>query len=67
MVGLQACFEKRDVSPNLQVLMLPFQASRTRPGDKPDPSSPVLHFPMLRKVVEFDVGGTLDFKPAKFM
>ncbi len=47
--------------------MLPLQARSTRLGDKPDFVLPVLHFPMLRGVVEFDVAGPGDLKPAEFM
>jgi hypothetical protein len=36
-------------------------------SDKPDPASLVLHFPMLRGVVKFDVAEPGDFKPANFM
>jgi hypothetical protein len=28
---------------------------------------PILHFPLLTGVVEFDVGGAVNFKPAEFM
>ena len=32
-----------------------------------DPAAPVLYFPLLVGVVEFDVAGPMDFKLAKFM
>jgi hypothetical protein len=51
----------------LQVLSLPVQASGPRLGNKPDLAFSVLHFPMLSGVVEFDVAGSGDFKPAEFM
>jgi hypothetical protein len=51
----------------LQVLFLPLQAGRSGPGDEPDLASAVLHFPLLRGVVEFDVAGSGDFKPTEFM
>ena len=51
----------------LQVGLLPLQAGRPGFGDEPDFASPVLHLPMLRGVVEFDVAGPGDFKPADFM
>jgi hypothetical protein len=51
----------------LQVLLFPFQASRSGSGNKPDPASPVLHFPLLSAVVEFEVAGAGDFELAKFM
>ena len=38
----------------LQVGLFPLQASRSGLCDEPDLASPVLHFPMLRAVVEFD-------------
>jgi len=47
----------------LQVLLLPFQAGG--PGNKPGPPSAVFDFPMLRAVVELDVGCPVDFKPAE--
>jgi hypothetical protein len=28
---------------------------------------PILHFPLLSGVVEFDVRGSVDFKPTEFM
>ena len=52
----------------LQVALFPPQASRPRfGGDESDLALPVLHFPMLRGIVEFDVGGPVDFEPAEFM
>ena len=51
----------------LQILLLPLQTSRTKPGKEKDLAFLVLHFPLLRGVVEFDVAGTVDFKPAEFM
>ena len=47
--------------------MFPLQARRTGTGDEPDPAFSVFDFPMLRGVVEFDVGRSVDFKPAEFM
>ena len=38
----------------LQVLVLPFQASGTGPGEEPDPAFPVDDLPLLSGVVEFD-------------
>jgi len=43
------------------------EAGGTGPGDEPDPAFRVLHFPMLRGVVEFDAAGPMDFKPAELM
>ena|ERR1039457_4973606 len=51
----------------LQVLPFPLQTGSTRFGKEPNPAFPVLHFPMLRAVVEFDVAGPVDLKPAEFM
>jgi hypothetical protein len=51
----------------LQVLLLPLQTSRSRLGDEPDSASPVLQFLLLGGVVEFEVGGPMDFKPADFV
>ena len=51
----------------VKVLLFPFKASSSGLGDKPDLASPVLHLPMLRGVVEFDVAGPGDFEPAQFM
>ena len=51
----------------LQVLLLPLQAGGSGPGDEANLAFPVLHFPILSGVVEFDVGGPVDFKPAEFM
>ena len=51
----------------MQVLVFPFQASRSGLGDEPGFSSPVLHFPMLRVVVEFEVAGSGYLKPSQFM
>jgi len=51
----------------LQALFLPLQTGGSSFGDEPDPASPVLHFPLLGGVVEFDVAGPGDFKPAEFM
>ena len=48
-------------------MLFPLHAGRSRFGDEPGPAFPVLHFPMLRGVVEFDVAGPVDFKPAEFM
>jgi hypothetical protein len=51
----------------LQVLLFPLQASRSGFGDKPDPASPVLHFPLLSRVVEFEVAGPSNLKLAEFI
>jgi hypothetical protein len=50
-----------------QVPLLPLQANRPRFGYEPDFAFPVLHFPMLRKVVEFDVADPRDLQAAQFM
>ena len=47
--------------------MLPLQASGSGPGDEPELASAVLYLPMLRLVVEFDIAGPGDLKPAEFM
>ena len=41
--------------------MLPLQAGGSGRGDKPNLAFKVLGLPMLRGVVEFDVGGAVDF------
>ena len=51
----------------MQVLLLPLQAGRSRLGEEPDFAFPILDFPLLSGVVEFDVGGPVDFEPAEFM
>jgi hypothetical protein len=51
----------------LQVLLFPLQTSGSGLGDEPAPAFVILYFPMLCKVVEFDVAGPGDFKPAEFM
>jgi hypothetical protein len=51
----------------LQILLFPLQTGSTGFGDKPYLASRVSYFPLLRGVVEFDVGGPGDFKPAEFM
>jgi hypothetical protein len=51
----------------LQVLFLPLQTGGSGPGEEADLAFPVDCLPMLPGVVEFDVGGTVDFKPAEFM
>ncbi len=51
----------------LKVLLFPFQASISGPGEEPDLIFPVDYFPMLRGVVEFDVAGAVDLQPAEFM
>ena len=51
----------------MQVLLLPIQANRSGLGDEPGLSYPVLHFPMLRVVVEFEVAGAGYLKPSQFM
>ena len=48
-------------------MLLPLQAGRPGFGDEPDLAFPVDYFPMLGGVVEFDVAGPMDFKPAEFM
>ena len=53
--------------PQLRVLLLPLRAGRSGPGEKPHFALPILYLPMLSGVVEFDVGGTVDLQPAKFM
>ena len=47
--------------------MLPFQASGSGSGEEPDPAFPVDYLPLLMGVVEFDVGGAVDFQRAKFV
>jgi len=47
--------------------MLPLQASGSGPGDEPELASAVLHFPLLRLVVEFDIAGSGDLKAADFI
>lgn len=47
--------------------MLPLQTGSTGFTEKANFAFPVFYFPMLRGVVEFDVGGTVDFGPADFM
>jgi len=51
----------------LQVQLLPLQTSGPGPGEKANPAFHVLYLPLLNGVVEFDVGGSVDFKPAEFM
>ena len=51
----------------LEILVLPLQAGRTGPGNIPNLASPVLNFPMLRGVGEFDRAGPGDFEPAKIV
>ena len=51
----------------MQVFLFPLKANRPGPGAEPDFASPVHYFPMLSGVVEFDVAGPVDFKPAEFM
>jgi hypothetical protein len=48
----------------VEVLMFPLVASISAPGEEADFASPVLNFPVLGGVVEFDVGGPVDFQPA---
>jgi len=50
----------------LQVLLFPPQAGRPGLGDEPDLPSAVIYLLMLSRVVEFDVAGPGDFKPAEF-
>ena len=45
----------------LQILLFPLQTGSTGLGEEPDSAPPVLHFPMLRGVVEFDLAGSVDF------
>ena len=52
---------------DFQVLLFPLQASGSGPGEEADPASAALHLPLLRGIVEFDVGGPEDFEPAEFM
>lgn len=65
------CCGRGHVSPfwliGLQVLLLPLQARGTGPGKESDFSAPILYFPMLRGVVEFEVGGSGDLKPTEFV
>jgi hypothetical protein len=51
----------------LQIHIFPLQAGGSGPGKEADLASEVLDFPMLSGVVEFDVAGPMDFKPAEFM
>jgi hypothetical protein len=51
----------------LQVLVFPLQASGSGFGDEPDPAFPVDYLPFLVGVVEFDVGGAVNFQPAQVM
>ena len=51
----------------MQVLVFPFQASRSGLGDEPDLASAVLYFPMLRPVIEFEVAGPGYLKLSQFM
>jgi len=46
---------------------VPIQTGNTGFGNEPDFVSPVLHFPMLRGVVEFEVASPGDLEPAQFM
>jgi len=52
---------------DFQVLLFPLQASGSGPGEEADPASAALHLPLLRGIVEFDVGGPGDFKATEFM
>ena len=58
-----------DVEPAtaLTVSRVQFQASRSGLGDEPGFSSPVLHLPMLRLIIEFEVAGPGDLKPSQFL
>jgi hypothetical protein len=51
----------------LQVLLFPLQTSGSGFGEVAHVASPVLYLPLLRGVVEFDVAGPGDLKPADFM
>jgi hypothetical protein len=51
----------------LQVLVFPLKAGGSGLGNEPNLASPVLDFPMLSAVVEFDVAGPGDFELPKFM
>ena len=51
----------------MQVLVFPFEASRSGLGDEPDLASPIFDFPMLRPVIEFEVAGPGYLKPSQFM
>ncbi len=48
-------------------LLFPIQASAPRLCGKADLAFLILKLPTLSGVVEFDVGGAVDFQPAKFM
>ena len=47
--------------------MLPLQTGGSGLGEETNMASPVLYLPLLRGVVEFDVAGPGDLKPAKFV
>jgi hypothetical protein len=51
----------------LQIHIFPLQAGGSGPGNEPNPAPAVDYLPILVGVVEFDVGGPMDFKPAEFM
>ena len=49
----------------LQILVFPFEAGGSGPGEESDLAFPVLHFPFLSGVVEVDVRGPDDLQVAK--
>ena len=51
----------------MQVLVFPFEASRSGLGDEPDLASPIFDFPMLRLIIEFEVAGPGYLKPSQFL
>ena len=55
------------LSIRVQVSLLPLQAGGAGLGEEPDFAFPVDHLPLLRGVVEFDIGGAVDFKLTEFM
>ena len=48
-------------------MLLPLQTDGSGPGKEPDLALAIDYLPLLSGVVEFDVGGAVDFKPAEFM
>ena len=51
----------------MHVVVFPLQARSAGPREKTDFASPVLNLPVLGDVVEFNVGGAVDFQPAEFV
>jgi len=47
--------------------LFPLQTGSSGFGDELDLAPAVFDFPLLRGVVEFDVAGPSDFKPAEFV